>query len=116
MTVTNNLKTTNDFFNRLPGTWANRLGDEWHDTLGWNFISQPQKGNPKTGDFDIQFHQMLETITFKEIGTPRNVGITGEAGFWHAMAYEISINPSLPISLRLWLDFAAIGVFVVVTY
>ena len=83
---------TNDFFNRLPGTWANLLDGQWQDTLGWNFISQPQKDVPGESDFDMQFHQMRETITFKEIGIPRNVGITGEAGFWHAMAYEISIE------------------------
>ena len=83
---------TNDFFNRLPGTWANQLGGQWQDTLGWNFISQPQENMPGGSDFDMLFHQMRETITFKEIGIPRNVGITGEAGFWHAMAYEISIE------------------------
>ena len=92
------MTTTNGFFNRLPGTWANQLGNQWNDKHGWNFISQPRKprkprkGVLRTDDFDIQFHQMRETITFKEIGIPRNIGITGEAGFWHAMAYEISIK------------------------
>ena len=83
---------TNDFFNRLLGTWENRIDGEWQDHFGWNFISQPQKGVSGGSDFDMQFHQMRETISFKEIGIPRNIGITGEAGFWHAMAYEVSIE------------------------
>ena len=83
---------TNEFFNRLPGTWENRIDGDWQDHFGWNFISQPRKNMPGSSDFDMQFHQMRERIEFREIGIPRNVGITGEAGFWHAMAYEVSIE------------------------
>ena len=42
------------------------------------------------------FSGMQETIQFKKLrGSPaRNVGVTGKAGFWQAMSYEVSItNP-----------------------
>ena len=86
------MTVTNDFFNRLPGVWANRIDGQWQDTFGWNLISQPQLGNAGTADFDIRIDQMRETITFKEIGIPRNIGIDGNPGFWHAMSCEIDIK------------------------
>jgi hypothetical protein len=88
---------TNDFFNRLApaegeSVWENKLDGEWIDNFGWNFITQPQEDMPGGSDFEMQFQQMRETITFKRIGIPRNVGITGEAGFWQAIAYEVGIT------------------------
>lgn len=84
---------TNDFFNRLEGVWQNSLDGEWQDSFGWNFISQPKLGEPGTDDFEMRIDQMRETIRFKKLGgIARNVGITGEAGFWQAMAYECSIE------------------------
>ncbi len=91
---------TNNFFNRLEGTWQNKLGGQWQDHMGWIFISQPKlnvlgKGVnvPGKNNFQMRFDQMRETIEFKKIPElARNVGITGEAGFWQAMAYEVSIK------------------------
>ena len=83
----------NDFFNKLEGVWQNKLDGNWQDDLGWNFISQPRLDVPGGGDFDMRFDQMRETITFEKLdGMARNVGITGEAGFWQAMKYEIAIT------------------------
>lgn len=83
----------NDFFNRLQGVWQNKLKGEWQDTFGWNFISQPKLDVPGSGDFGMRVDQMRETITFKKLGgLARNIGITGEAGFWQATAYEVSIE------------------------
>ena len=88
------MTTTNDFFNRLEGVWQNKLDGQWQDDFGWNFISQPQLGQPGGSDFEMRFDQMHETITFDDLGRPsaRNIGITGEAGFWHAMSYQVSIE------------------------
>jgi hypothetical protein len=84
----------NDFFNRLEGTWKNKLDGNWQESFGWNFISQPILGDPKRGDFNMRFDQMLETIEFTKLSGPpaRNVGITGEAGFWEGMKYEVNIG------------------------
>ena len=88
---------TNNFFDRLAGNsgrsvWQNKINGEWVDTHGWNFISQPQLNQPGGSDFKMSFDQMRETITFNKLGLARNVGITGEAGFWHGVSYEISIE------------------------
>jgi len=82
----------NDFFNRLIGTWENKINGEWKNQFGWDFISQPKFGDPSKDDFTMRVDQMLETITFKDVGKTRNVGITGDADFWHAIAYEVSIQ------------------------
>lgn len=82
----------NDFFNKLEGTWANKLNGEWQDTLGWNFISQPKFGQAGLDDFMMRHDQMRESISFKRLGVARNVGVTGEAGFWAGMAYTIGIR------------------------
>ena len=82
----------NQFFDRLEGVWQNKLAD-WLDDLGWNFISQPKLNHPGGSDFEMRFDQMREKIEFKKLGgQARNIGITGEAGFWQAMSYEISIS------------------------
>ena len=84
---------TNDFFDRLEGVWQNSLNGEWQDSFGWNFISQPKLNEPGTSDFEMRVDQMRETVTFKKLGgIARNVGITGQAGFWQAMAYECAIE------------------------
>jgi len=83
---------TNDFFNRLIGTWENKINGQWQDDFGWNFIAQPKLAVGTIDDFSMRFDQMHETITFKEIGQARNIGVTGEAGFWRSLAYEISIK------------------------
>ena len=83
----------NDFFNRLPGVWQNKLDGRWQDNFGWNFISQPKLNVPGGSDFGMRVDQMRETIEFKKLGgLARNIGITGEAGFWQAMSYEVSIE------------------------
>lgn len=82
----------NKFFNKLEGTWQNKLNGDWQDNLGWSVISQPKINNPATDDFNIRVDQMRETITFKKIGSARNIGVTGEAGFWQSLAYEVSIE------------------------
>lgn len=87
------MTVANDFFDRLEGVWQNSLDGEWQDSFGWNFISQPKLGEPGTDDFEMRIDQMRETIRFKKLGgIARNVGITGEAGYWQAMAYECSIE------------------------
>ena len=90
---------TNDFFNKLlkkneeQGVWENKLNDEWLDTQGWNVITQPQLGNPAKEDFAVRVDQMRETITFKFIGgRARNIGVTGQAGFWQAISYEVDVK------------------------
>ena len=55
----------NDFFNRLIGTWENKINGEWKNQFGWDFISQPKFGDPSKDDFTMRVDQMLETITFK---------------------------------------------------
>ena len=95
----------NEFFNRLVGTWENKLNGEWRNDLGWNFISQPSEPkdprNPRErvpsthgyAEFDICFMQMQETIKFKNLEDPlRNVGRTGKVGHWVAMPYEVNIR------------------------
>ena len=87
------MTTTNDFFNRLEGVWENKIDGEWRDDFGWNFISQPRLGQPGPDDFEMRFDQMRETITFVKLGgQARNVGVSGEAGFWQAMKYEVAIE------------------------
>jgi hypothetical protein len=82
----------NSFFNKLKGTWQNKLNGEWQDSNGWNFINQPKIDNPRSWDFKSRVDQMRETIVFKPVGMARNIGVTGEAGFWDSMAYEISVE------------------------
>ncbi len=84
---------TNVIFDRLDGVWQNRIGDGWQDHYGWNFITQPKLNMPGTGDFEMRHDQMHETIKFKKLpGEARNVGVTGKAGFWQALTYEVSIT------------------------
>ena len=84
---------TNDFFNRLAGIWENKLDGQWQDNFGWNFIAQPKLGMPGSSDFGMRVDQMRESIEFKKLGgLARNIGITGEAGFWQAMSYQVSIE------------------------
>ncbi len=86
------MTTTNQFFDRLAGVWQNKIDGKWQDSFGWNFITQPKLGVPGGSDFEMRVDRMRETIEFKKLsGLARNVGITGEAGFWQAMSYEISI-------------------------
>ncbi|MEM9896826.1 MAG: hypothetical protein AAF789_10690 [Bacteroidota bacterium] len=91
----------NDFFNKLAGPtgkaiWQNKLDGQWQDKWGWNIITQPDFGNPAEEDFHTRIDPMRETITFKKIGSAQNIGISGEAGFWQSMSYEIDIrNPRL---------------------
>lgn len=83
----------NQFFDRLEGTWQNQVDGTWLDDLGWNFISQPRRGDPGQSDFEMRFDQMRETIVFRKLdGTANNVGVTGKVGHWVAMAYEVSIQ------------------------
>lgn len=82
----------NDFFNRLEGTWENKINGEWVDQFGWNIITQPMRNNPSMNDFKIRVDPMREQITFRKIGQARNIGTTGEAGFWQSMAYEVAIE------------------------
>ena len=86
---------TNDFFDRLEGVWENKLDGQWVDQFGWNLISQPQLGGSGPEDFNIRIDKMRETISFRRLpGSARNIGITGQAGFWQGMAYQIDItNP-----------------------
>jgi hypothetical protein len=86
------MSVTNDFFNRLEGVWQNKLNGEWQDEFGWSVTSQPVVGQAGPSDFNIRIDQMRETIVFKHIGTPRNIGVTGETGHWHAMSYQINIE------------------------
>ncbi len=60
----------NEFFDKLEGTWMNKLDDEWKDEFGWNFISQPQPGGAGGSDFEMRFDQMRETIKFEKLGPP----------------------------------------------
>jgi len=83
---------TNGFFNRLEGVWQNKVDGQWQDEFGWNFISQPELGGEGGNSFMMRFDQMRETITFKPRGIARNVGITGQVGFWQGMSYEVSIE------------------------
>lgn len=85
---------TNEFFNKLEGTWMNKLGDAWDSSLGWSFISQPRLGQAGPMDFMMRTDMMRETITFKKLGVARNVGIDGQAGFWDGMSYVIEIKNS----------------------
>ncbi|WP_298511832.1 hypothetical protein [uncultured Kordia sp.] len=86
----------NIFFNKLKGTWQNKLNGKWVDNWGWNIISQPNFGRPVAADFTLRFDQMRETIVFKKLGVARNIGISGEEGFWDGMSYEITIrNPAI---------------------
>ena len=79
---------TNDFFDRLEGVWENKLDGQWVDQFGWNLISQPQLGGNGPEDFNIRIDKMRETISFRRLpGCARNIGITGQAGFWQGMAY-----------------------------
>ena len=83
---------TNEIFDRLDGVWQNKIGDRWQDDFGWNFITQPMY-MPRRRSFEMRYHQMHETITFKKLpGEARNVGVTGKAGYWQALTYEISIT------------------------
>ena len=87
------MTSTNDFFDRLEGVWQNTLNGQWQDNFGWNFISQPKLKEPGTSDFEMRVDQMRETVRFKKLGgVARNIGITGEAGYWQAMAYEVAIE------------------------
>lgn len=84
---------TNDFFDRLEGTWENTLFGEPQDNFGWNFISQPSVDQASFDDFHMASNRMRETITFERLpGTARNVGVSGEAGHWQAMSYEVNIT------------------------
>ncbi len=91
----------NDFFNRVEGVWQNKLDGQWQDNFGWNFISQPKLNVPGGSDFGMRVDQMRETIEFKKLGgLARNIGITGEAGFWQAMSYEVSIETPAGVGIR----------------
>ena len=83
---------SNGFFDRIEGVWENSLNGVWQDNFGWNFISQPKPGDSSRGDFNMRFDQMRERIIFTKLdGIARNIGISGEAGFWDGMRYEIDI-------------------------
>ncbi|PCK07552.1 MAG: hypothetical protein COA42_13695 [Alteromonadaceae bacterium] len=76
----------------LPATWENKLDGKWEDTFGWHIIGQPELGNPSCSDFNFRVDQMRETITFSPLGVARNIGVTGEAGFWRGIKYQIGVH------------------------
>ncbi|NME72776.1 hypothetical protein [Flammeovirga aprica] len=86
------MRPANLFFDMLEGVWQNKLNDQWQDNWGWNFITQPDFENRSFEDFHTGVDPMRETMTFKKIGSARNIGEVGEAGFWQSMAYEIDIR------------------------
>ena len=98
-----NTRITDSFFELLEGTWQNTLSpqkikadsSQWRDNFGWQIIGQPKAG--EAGQFEFSFDRMRETITFKPLsGAARNVGVSGEEGFWRSMKYDVEIiNPSL---------------------
>ncbi len=96
------MAAANIFFNKLlandltEGVWQNKLNGSWQDQWGWDFISQPNSGQPGPSDFHMRSDVMRETIKFKKIGVARNIGVEGEEGFWESIAYEIDIrNPNI---------------------
>lgn len=93
----------NSFFNKLlnnnleKSVWQNKLNGVWQDQWGWDFINQPNRDTPGASDFQMRSDIMRETIRFKNIGFPQNIGVEGEVGTWHAISYEIDIrNPNQP--------------------
>ena len=68
MPSSSDMSTANEAFAALDGVWENKFAGTWRDDHGWHVISQPKLG--VSGEFELRFDPMRETISFGLLGDP----------------------------------------------